>query len=405
MGNKNQRSGQKRIGMLYKLLASGLVAVLVLGVALAVVPEVFPNVGADIAERLRTVFGPQPVAMLESISFQLQDKINSFRSEVDGGQVQINVSSQLPNNPDQVSTPAIEPSPTSQSPNIPSAQDIQNPPVNVVTDAPDLGWQAYGPMVQGNPVMAQAVVKLDPQRPYAAIVLVRIDLSKIQLHIMPGTLEPPHPAQIKQFIPNLGAVPLQEQDKLLVAFNGGFRSIHGHYGMTVNDVSLLPPVPGIATLAIYRDGHVQLGTWGRDINPSADMLAFRQNCPPLIELGTINPDLSIIDKDAWGYTNNLDITWRTGLGITQDGHYLIYAVGNGNSAETLAEAFVAAGAYNAMQLDINQFYAHFYTYQPSDPATSKGFRFTGERLVDQMINNPHLYLTPNERDFFYITLR
>jgi hypothetical protein len=168
---------------------------------------------------------------------------------------------------------------------------------------------------------------------------------------------------------------------------------------------LLPPVPSIATVAVYRDGRVQLGTWGKDINPSVDMLAFRQNCPPLVESGMINPDVSLIDKDVWGYTNNLDITWRTGLGLTEDGRYLIYAVGNGTSAEILAKALLDSGAYNAMQLDINQFYAHFYSYQPSDPSTSKGFNLTGKRLVDQMINNPRLYLTPNERDFFYMTLR
>jgi hypothetical protein len=135
------------------------------------------------------------------------------------------------------------------------------------------------------------------------------------------------------------------------------------------------------------------------------MIAFRQNCPPLLQSGQVNPALSGDNRKAWGYTNNTDITWRTALGITQDGRYLIYAVGNGTSAETLAEALQQAGAYNAMQLDINQFYAHFFTYQPSDPATSKGFNLTGQRLVNEMIYNPHLYLTPYPRDFFYITLR
>jgi len=57
-----------------------------------------------------------------------------------------------------------------------------------------------------------------------------------------------------------------------------------------------------------------------------------------------------------------------------------------------------------MQLDINQYYAHFDTYQPTDSSsTSQGFRFTGERLVNEMINNPHLYLLPYPRDFFYLT--
>ena len=76
--------------------------------------------------------------------------------------------------------------------------------------------------------------------------------------------------------------------------------------------------------------------------------------------------VNVINYVMWGNTiGNQDITWRTGVGITQDSRYLIYAVGNGTSVGTLAQALLQAGAYNAMQLDINQHYAHFATYQPT----------------------------------------
>jgi hypothetical protein len=176
----------------------------------------------------------------------------------------------------------------------------------------------------------------------------------------------------------------------------------------VNGLTLLPPQDGLGTVALYRDGTVRMGSWGTDIAQTADMIAFRQNCPPLIDAGQINPGLYLNNRKAWGYTGNSDITWRTGLGLSQDGRYLIYAVGNGTSAAILAEALQHAGAYMAMQLDINQFYAHFYTYQylpTGDPAATQNFQLTGDRLLKEMINNPHLYLTPNPRDFFYLTLR
>ena len=278
--------------------------------------------------------------------------------------------------------------------------------VHVVANSPQIGWQAYGPSVNGAPAMARALILVDPKRSYAGVALVRMDLSKLQLHMMPGIIEPSHPSGITKAIPNLGMIPPSDQPFLAAAFNGGFKGIHGRYGMMVNDFTLLPPLPGLATVAIYGEGQVEIGTWGKEINASNDMIALRQNCPPLIENGQVNMALSLDNRRAWGYTGNTDITWRTGLGITQDGHYLIYAVGNGTSAKTLADAFLQAGAYNAMQLDINQFYAHFYVYQPvNDPAASQGFLMTGERLLDQMINNPHLYLTPNVRDFFYLTMR
>jgi hypothetical protein len=119
--------------------------------------------------------------------------------------------------------------------------------------------------------------------------------------------------------------------------------------------------------------------------------------------GKLNPDLAVNNRNEWGYTGNTDITWRTGLGITEDGRYLIYAVGNGTSAVTLANALKEAGAYAAIQLDINQYYAHFETYQPVDSAHTNNV--VAARLLDKMINEPNIYLIPNARDFFYLTAK
>ncbi len=157
-------------------------------------------------------------------------------------------------------------------------------------------------------------------------------------------------------------------------------------------------------MALYRDGQVSVGAWGTEITQTPDLIAFRQNCPLLIEAGQVNRALYRDNHYAWGTTGNTDITWRTGLGITSDGQYLIYAVGNGTTAATLAESLQKAGSYYAMQLDIHQYYAHFETYQPNtDPNTSPTFQLTADRLLLEMTDNPQQYLTPNPRDFFYLT--
>ncbi len=415
---RRARYGRKKLRQALVLLALGFA--LLLTAVLVIVPAFFSGTGAETADLLRTVFGPQPVALLESVSFRMQDALNRLRSDLEGGRTLISWSSQPQTNlqPTKIPSSTISIAPgslgnsaktgeatPSASPVISQAQPAPAPGPDVVADAPQIGWQAYGPNLEGRPLMSRALILLDPQRSYAGVALVRIDLSRVQLHIMPGYLEPSHSAQVMQSIPNLGMVPPADQPNLIAAFNGGFKALHGHYGMMAAGVPMLPPIPGLAAVAVYRDGHVQLGTWGQDLVPSPDMIAFRQNCPPLIQSGQLNPALSGDNRKAWGFTNNTDVTWRTGLGLTQDGHYLIYAVGNGTTAETLAQAFQQAGAYNAMQLDINQFYAHFYTYSPTAPAASGGFTSTGQRLLDQMINNPHLYLTPNPRDFFYLTSR
>jgi hypothetical protein len=375
-----------------------MLSVVAVASALAIVPAALPGMGADTADLLRAAIGPQPVAELESLSFSLLDSINRFRSAHLGAKPQISWGIQG----QALNTATVDKSPASKA----SPQSAPLPVNDVTANPGQLDWQPYGPTTSGGPLMARAMLLLDPQRSYAGVALVRIDLTRLQLHIMPGSIEPAHPSQITQLVPDLGVVRPADQNGLVAAFNGGFKGIHGHYGMMVNGLTLLPPIPGVATAAIYKDGHVAIGAWGTDIVPSADMIAFRQNCPPLIEAGRVNPDLYLDNRASWGYTNSSDITWRTGLGITQDGRTLIYAVGNGTSAASLAEALSQAGAYAGMQLDINQYYAHFYTYAPvSNAPDAQGFSMAGQRLLDQMINNPHLYLTPNLRDFFYLTLK
>ncbi len=249
--------------------------------------------------------------------------------------------------------------------------------------------------------MAEALVALDPTRSYAGIVLVRLDLKQLQLHMMPGTTEPSHAPSVASGLPNRGVIPLSDQANLVAGFNGGFKAVNGQYGMMVNGVTLLPPQPGLATLAIYQDGHVALGVWGQDIGPSPDIIAFRQNCPPLIQNGQINPQVNIENQALWGNTiGNKQVAWRTGLGLSQDGRYLIYAVGNATSVPTLAYALQQAGAYNAMQLDINRPFARFVTYNRTGLQTSP---LQAVPLLNQMESDPALYLVPHTRDFFYLT--
>ncbi len=379
----------------------------ILAAILVIVPAASPATGAQVADLLRTVVGPQPVAVLESLSFKMQDKLHEYLFVASGDKPQIslaNTTSVSLVRPTSTTTPSqkssiaqhliIPPNIAKTATPIPSSDAVGAPP--------QIGWQAYGPTVNGTPLMAQAMIMLNPGKSYAGTALVRMDLSQLQLHVMAGTLEPAHPSGIGKAIPSLGVIPPENYNNLIAAFNGGFKGIHGQFGMMLNGITLLQPIDGLATVAMYQDGSVRIGAWGSDILPSPDMVAFRQNCPPLIEAGQLNPALFYDNRRAWGYSQNSDVTWRTGAGISQDGRYLIYAVSNGTTVQDLANALQMAGAYNAMQLDINEFYTHFVTYQPS---TSQSSGLAAERLLSQMTDTPSLYLTPYLRDFFYLTLR
>lgn len=365
-------------------------------VAVIIIPAASPAAGAQVADLLRSIVGVQPVADLESFSNRLRDDLNRYRFSGTQSAPQISLSGAAT----PTSAPPAAPASPTPAPTAAAAKSVPSAPqTDVVTAPPALSWQPYGQSEGNTPLMARTLVLVDAQRSYAGVALVRIDLSRLQLHMMPGTLEPAHPSGIGQAIPSLGTVPPSDQPVLVAAFNGGFKAVHGHYGMMVNGITLLPPIDGMGTVAIYQDGSVQIGSWNQDLMPSPDMIAYRQNCPPLIDAGQLNPLLGTDASRAWGFTHNTDITWRTGLGLTQDRHYLIYAVGNGTDALFLARALQQAGAYWAMQLDINQYYAHFLTYTQSNGA------LVGQRLVDQMVDRPQMFITPDLRDFFYLTVR
>ena len=221
--------------------------------------------------------------------------------------------------------------------------------------------------------------------------------------MMPGTEDPLPISDMSQPIPNQGTVPSSEWNVLVAAFNGGFKGINGNYGMMVDNETLWTPINGMATVAIYKNGEVRMGVWGTDINPSADIIAYRQNCPPLIENGEVTNYVDNPSRQLWGFTQTADATWRTGLGLTQDGRYLIYAVGNSTTAASLATALQAGGAYWAMQLDINSSYEHFVVYQANNSGAPSAP--VAQPLLSEMTDDPSLYIQPSPRDFFYMTVR
>jgi hypothetical protein len=243
------------------------------------------------------------------------------------------------------------------------------------------------------PPLWHAFYRPDVTRPYARAELVRMDLTQTHLSLVPGVNEP-RPIDGK---PGTGQIPLAVQDsgKLLAAWNGGFLTLHGAYGMMVDRRVILPPRDGLATLALYGDGRVRLGVWGRDITMASDLVSFRQNGPILVDHGTVNPN-ALLD---WGKSVSGDIyIWRSGIGLAQDGA-LVFALENAASAQTLGEALQKAGAQEAMQLDVNVWHVFYFSYE----LNGKGLVPT--KLIPSLPGSGQTYLKPNERDFMYLTLR
>ena len=92
----------------------------------------------------------------------------------------------------------------------------------------------------------------------------------------------------------------------------------------------------------------------------------KQNLPPIIDEGRLNPNLS--DGPEWGETvNNAVRVWRSGLGVDSRGN-LLYAAANYQTVESLAKVLQRAGAVRALELDINEDWTSFISYRHPGPA-------------------------------------
>ena len=256
---------------------------------------------------------------------------------------------------------------------------------------------AYIKDAAGQAVAYRTFLQPDPERPYTLVAVVAIDLARTRLHFVLGTTEPA--GQNDQ--PRSGAIPKNDRlpNVLLAAFNGGFQARHGQFGAMADGVMALPPRDGLGTLVIYKSGKVSLGEWGPGWEITPDMEAFRQNGPLVIQAGQVNPRIYNNSPQDWGYTvNDVSPTVRTGVGLSRDGNTLLYFCGPSLSMEMLAKTMQAAGAWNAIQLDINNYWALFVTFH------SSGSTLVPAALLPRlMVANIERYLWNYSRDYFYIT--
>ena len=242
-------------------------------------------------------------------------------------------------------------------------------------------------------------VKPDMARPYVDAEVVEIDPTLLQIKIVPGTWEP----RPTTGLVGSGVIPSDDWPALVAAFNGGFAAMHGQYGMMVDRKVYLPARDGVATLAVYEDGSIRMGTWGRDLTQTPDMVSYRQNCPPLIENGTITAETGKLT--LWGLSVSDEVyLYRSGLGLTKDGR-LLYVCGRSLSAYTLARALQMAGAWYAMQLDVDEFHVAFITYDVQPNQGGGPPTVTGHKLLPNMRGFDTFFLKPFQLDFFYLVRR
>ncbi len=229
----------------------------------------------------------------------------------------------------------------------------------------------------------------------AGIAIMNSSLLRYVQH--PGFSEPGHLAQLGLSDQLKG----QDLQGLVATFNSAFKvkdSLGGYYQ---NHVTIKPLVSGKASLVIYADGHMDIGSWGSEVKMTPDVSSVRQNLSMLIDNGVITPNLNVSVLKNWGFTvKNAHFVWRSGIGIDANGN-IIYVAGNSLSVQSLADLLHTAGAVRAMELDINQYWISYMWY-PAPTATHPTLNPIKLVPFTRLANR---YLSPGSRDFFAVYVR
>ncbi len=356
------------------------------------------GVGPWLADTGRALVGPDHIARLEDTYYEVLDAVDRWRY-ADAPPAEL---FEEPAAPPQA-TP-LEAPPEAAAPSNFPPPDIA-PPITSASTAQDGHWTIWstGPQT-GTDVLARTQLHPDKERTQAVVALIAIDLTRVTLHLVAGTREP-----FTEDVPlgeRPGTIPATDVPSLIAAFNGGWQSTHGHYGMRLGDVVIAPDRTFGCEIAMQNDGRLRILDTAELKSADSSLRWSRQTPPCLMNNGLPAKQLSNIESTRWGSAiGGNTIVRRSAVGIDAAGEVLYYAAGDSLSAQTLTLALNAAGASAAAMLDINWSYPKFVTYGPAAPHADAPPPVASDSLFKHPLPAPTLYTqTPATRDFFYLTL-
>lgn len=364
--------------------------------------------GPFLADTARSIVGPGPVAWLENVAYDLDDRVQKIRRGDEKPEAYWEVPS---------AQPTAAPAPPSGSATAsPSAEPSAAPPIVARFRPNDVGpvlkefsapgdgvWVAIvDPRTPGDPpALYKTLLHPDGNRSWATVAIVAADLQRLKLHVVAGTREPEAVEKGAEALVRTGLVAPEHQRDLVAAFNGGFKTIHGRYGMHVGGVTLIPPRKDACTVAETTEGKLVIRSWKALGDDPGKLLWWRQTPGCFIELGKKHAGLTVEDNTYWGAKIGGDtVIRRSAIGISEDGQTLYVGIGDFTTAPAIARAMAHAGAHNVAQLDVNWSFPKLVLYEPRSSTGEliatplcKGFEFTEDDYIREA----------SPRDFFYLT--
>lgn len=385
-----------------KRIGCGIViAVPLMGLGLWGAIHTFPGVGPWLANAGRAIFGNAFIAKLEDWAYGLQDDFNLATRGDEVPTAAWTVPEEPPKPP-----PTPEEAAKFKYPAF-ANKDV-GPMINEKGKfAPGDGvWvDMVDPRNPDEPApMQKTMIHPDKKRGWAQVAVVAMDLRQIELHLVPGTIEPATQLKEAREKKRTGVVAPDDLATVLAAFNGGFMTTHGNYGVKADGVVWVTPHGSACTIAQFPNDELLIRSWEELESRQADTLWFRQTPMCMVEQGELHKGLAIEENTYWGATLDKDtIIRRSGMGMSEDGHTLYVGIGEAMSAKSIATALQFAGAHNVAQLDVNFTYPKFVSIAPKSEGSTD---LVLTPLVTTFKFEPDDYVKrPHPRDFFYVTRR
>lgn len=372
-----------------------------------------------LADGLRRVIGVDGVARLEEAAYAVEDRFNGLWRRGEKPRAYWRVPSAAA---PSVATTALRPStpgvalggdggapadagaPVASLPDaLPAFRPGDVGPMYVELDAPGDGRWVVLP--DGTPPerarMYKTLLHPDPERAWAELFVVALDLRRVRLQLVAGTLEPQATLPEASSAARPGRIPDELHASVLAAFNGGFKTEHGHYGMFLDGVTLVPPREASCTILQLDDGSMRIGTWSRLREVASRALWWRQTPACMYEDGRPHPRLEGGGQvRKWGSTlDGETVIRRSAIGIDAAGTTLYVAISNHTTAPVLASGMRHAGAEDVAQLDVNFSYPKFVTFDAAPGSKQR----VAVPLAAGFELSEHEYLRKaSTRDFFYV---
>jgi hypothetical protein len=378
----------------------------------------FDWMGPLVANSLRAVLGPDLVAKIEDLVYAGEDLVNRVVRRNEAPKTYWAVPSAAPSPRPQASAqPTAAGKAGEGAPAASASARAERPAFRPADPGPaSKKWSAPGdgvwvPIVDPRrpdekPYLYKTLLHPDISRSWAEVFIVAVDLPRVDVYLMAGRHEPKSEDPKNASYERTARIPERHHEELLAAFNGGFMTEHGGWGMKVDGFVLVPPKPNGCTLALYKDGSMRIATWKHLADTEPNMLWYRQAPECMYEAGKIHPGLTAGSGRKWGATLDGDtVIRRSAVGLSADRKVLYVSITNHTTARVLADGMFHAGAVDIAQMDVNWSYPKFVLFEAKDgskerkaTALASGFEFSEDEYIRARARRDFFYLVRKSAD-------